>query len=376
MTLSFKLTDTIIVKLNDLHNQFSHYYASLKTFTQDERDALHHYARISMIGSSTRIENALLTDPEIHWMDTVLTVDGKPEPYTNHDTLIQDKLSKDRERSIEEVAGCREMLFLIYDAAQTLSPLREGDVRHLHHTLLSPYKKVHHIAGKYKEVSNSVVENNKTTGATRVVFSTADPGPITSAAMAELVGWYNETIQISPWPVAVASEFVYRFLAIHPFQDGNGRLGRGLFLMTLLSCPMEVIRYVAPFLSIDRFIEKHKEEYYSVLNRCSDGQFSQDPQQYHVEHFLNFMVKVLEESLCTLDALRKRFKAEKELSDSAQKVLLCFRGNPERRLTTSEVIALTKLERRTVIRSFNTLLEAHLIQKYGKGTSTRYQITF
>ena len=74
---------------------------------------MHHYALISMVGASTRIENALLTDSEIAWLDTILTQDGKTTALQQNWRRIENKLSKGRERSIEEVAGCREMLMLM-----------------------------------------------------------------------------------------------------------------------------------------------------------------------------------------------------------------------------------------------------------------------
>ena len=81
VALSFELSNKLVQQLYDLHNEFAQCYALLQSISPDERDALHHYARISMIGASTRIENALLTDPEIYWMDTILTKDGKVNSY-------------------------------------------------------------------------------------------------------------------------------------------------------------------------------------------------------------------------------------------------------------------------------------------------------
>ena len=75
------------------------------------------------------------------------------------------------------------------------------------------------------------------------MFQTADAGPITTSAMKDLVGWYNEILPLSPWTIEITLEFVYRFLAIHPFQDGNGRLGRGLFLLSLLQSQSNVIYF-------------------------------------------------------------------------------------------------------------------------------------
>ncbi|WP_083821314.1 Fic family protein [Candidatus Odyssella thessalonicensis] len=57
--------------------------------------------------------------------------------------------------------------------------------------------------------------------------------------------------------MAVASEFVFHFLFIHPFQDGNGRLGRELFALALLQSNQEAIKFVMPLIAINQHIENH-----------------------------------------------------------------------------------------------------------------------
>lgn len=376
MPLSFLLTDDLIQDLANLNNQFADKFAILKNCNIEELDALHKYARVSTIGASTRIENALLTDIEVNWIDTILTIDGKLSAFNRNRTLIKNKLSKDRERSIEEVAGCRAMLLLIYANPSDFFPLKENDLRALHYELMSPYKKAIPYAGKYKIQSNSVIEKNKVTNEERVIFKTADPGPITSAAMHDLIKWYNNSMFFSPWSIAITAELVYRFLAIHPFQDGNGRLGRAMFLMSLLHSTSNVISFVSKYIAIDRCIEKHKEEYYYVLNRCSDGVFKEDPKKYKIQYFLRFMIKVLQESIEDIELYRNRFKAERLLSTTALSILNCFKDNPAIRLTTSKIMKDTNLPRRTVVYTINNLLNARLIQKYGQGPSSRYQLCF
>lgn len=126
--------------------------------SSDEKAFLHRQARISMVGASTRIENALLTDTEINWMDTLLMKDGKPTAFQVHQRQIMNKLAKDKERSIEEVAGCREVLALLYDQAQDWRPLQENIIRGLHQRLLQYYPPAAHYLGQYKTQPNSVIE--------------------------------------------------------------------------------------------------------------------------------------------------------------------------------------------------------------------------
>ena len=136
---------------------------------------------------------------------------------------------------------------------------------------------------------NSVVEVHHATKVSRTVFKTDDAGPITSTAMRDLLDLYNQEIDVNPWSIAIAAEFVFRFLAIHPFQDGNGRLGRGLFMLSLLQSNHTALRTIMPLIAIDRHIEKRREAYYLTLNRCSKGAYRQNPTEYHIEYFLKFM---------------------------------------------------------------------------------------
>lgn len=374
--LSFVLTEKVAKGLWDLNERIAAKFSFVENLPDDERAAISRYARISMIGASTRIENAVLTDAEVDWLDTILGKDAKVTALRSQQAVIADKISKDRERSIEEVAGCRAMLFLIYDQAKDFFPLTEATIRGLHHELLKFYSEAKHYLGKYKTHPNKVVEINHRTGEQRVVFETADPGVITETAVADLVKWYNETLLKETWSFAVSCELVFRFLAIHPFQDGNGRLGRGLFLLSLLHSPYVPMAHLARYLAIDRQIERHKEEYYTVLNRCSGGRFVSDPAAYQVEYFLAFMMKVVEASLADIDVYRRRYGAFRDLSPSALKVLDCFRGRPEIRLQTQEICKATGLPRRTVVSVLAKLHKAELVQKYGQGAGVRYQLVF
>lgn len=225
--LSFQLDSHLTKLLIALNEAISEKSALLDPISAQNREAIHHYAWISMVGASTRIENAILTDSEIDWLDSVLGKDGKKTAFDANRTMIADKFSKDKERSLEKVAGCRTVLLLIYEQSKSYLPLTETTIRGLHAELLRHYSKLGIVKGDYKQHPNSVVEENHNTGKKKTIFKTANPGVETNLAMRDLIAWYNEAIHKEPWSIAVACEFVFRFLAIHPFQDGNGRLGPG-----------------------------------------------------------------------------------------------------------------------------------------------------
>lgn len=374
--LSFPLSEKTISNLRELSSQAAVLSASLRSLSEEEKEAIHCFARVSQIGASTRIENAVLTDSEVLWIDTLLSKSAKPTAFKEEEKRIEDKLSKDKERSIEEVAGCRNMLLLIYEQGKDFFPFTESDLRGFHKELLQFYPSANHYLGKYKTVTNSVIERNHQTGEERIVFKTADPGPITDVVMKELVQWYNENHSGNPWTFAVACEFVYRFLSIHPFQDGNGRLSRGLFLLVLLQSPDLGLSQIARYVAIDRQIERHRREYYYVLQKCSGGRFYEAPNEYKIEFFLNFMIKMMNLAFRDIEVYRKRYAVIKKLSLSALKVLDCFKEFPEKRLQVKEIAGQTDLPTRTVSHVTQILLKSELIQSGGQGAGTYYQVIF
>ena len=375
--LSFIITDEITNKLKHIDELSADKSSSLNSLSTEYREAIHAYARISTIGSTTRIENAVLTDPEIKWLDETLRADGRPTAFLKEKKYIENKLSKERERSIEEVAGCRNMLAIIYTQAPDLFPLTETTIRGFHKELLQFYPPAVHYLGKYKIVPNNVVETIVGTNIKRDILKTSHPGPITDAAMRDLVDWYNKTLPDHPWPIAVASEFVFRFLAIHPFQDGNGRIGRALFHLALLQSNEKNLKIVIPYIALDRHIEKHKEEYYLVLRRCSDGKFLQDSGKYKLQYFLIFMLKMLDEAISNdIDFYANKYASFIKLADAPRKVLSCFEHYPEKKLALKDVVGETKISRRTAIHALNVLVSKNFLQKSGTGPATKYQITF
>ncbi len=305
--ISFQIVGENTKELRMLAQATARKQQVVASLPSDELDYIHRNVRISMVGASTRIENAVLTDAEVDWLDTALAKDARTTAYIDHRELIQDKLSKDKERSIDEVAGCRAMLQVIYSQAEDLFPLTETGLRALHNELLRYYAPAEHYRGRYKTIPNGVIRRNPATGEETSVLETSPPGPITEAAMTDLIGWYNDILPEHAWTVTVAVEFVFRFLAIHPFQDGNGRIARGLFLLALLQSPDESLQSVAPYLPIDRYIERQREDYYITLRRCSGGKFQPDPSVYDYDPFLRFMIKVLNRALGDFEIYRNRY---------------------------------------------------------------------
>ncbi|OGI19004.1 MAG: hypothetical protein A3B68_07295 [Candidatus Melainabacteria bacterium RIFCSPHIGHO2_02_FULL_34_12] len=374
--ISFKPTEKLEKELKKVQEKIVEKYKEIELFTQGEKNYIKKQAFISNIGASTRIENAVLTDIEVEWVDTTLTKDGKTTAFPVKKKYILNKLSKDRERSIEEVAGCREMLNTIYNQHKELLPLTESMIRSLHNDLLMYYEKAVRFKGSYKTVTNKVISINHNTGKEKIVLEPAPPGIQTKTAMDELVNWYNKTILEYHHPILVACEFNFRFLAIHPFQDGNGRLGRALYILSMLQSDDKYLSEITPYIAIDRHIEQKKAEYYSVLHKVSSGKFHQDSTKYKYELLCWFFIKTIEEALEDINIYRNKYKNLTELSESSVKILNCFKSSPEKRIQVMELEKETKLPRRTIQYSLNALSKKGFLQKTGKGAGSRYQLVF
>ncbi len=82
--------------------------------------------------------------------------------------------------------------------------------------------------------------------------------------MQELAAWFDQTRKARELhPALVIGIFVVGFLAIHPFQDGNGRLSRILTTLALLQAGYAYM----PYSSLESVVEQSKESYYLTLRQ-------------------------------------------------------------------------------------------------------------
>ena len=151
--ISFKLNTRQVQKLKTIHALFVEANIALNNFSEEKKAFIKKQSLISNIGASTRIENAVLTNIEIDWVDTVLSV-SDAETYEKNEDYIKDKLSKDKQRSIEEVAGYRDAINIVYDVFDKSNVLRESGIKGLHRELMKFYSKASHYSGNYKTQMN------------------------------------------------------------------------------------------------------------------------------------------------------------------------------------------------------------------------------
>ncbi|MBW1848709.1 MAG: Fic family protein [Deltaproteobacteria bacterium] len=375
MNISYKLKLEQEKKLKSLLSDFEKTAFVLSEFSEEKITYIKQCSFISNIGASTRIENAVLTDVEIDWIDTEIRKDDR-ENFAVEEKFIKNKLSADKERSIEEVAGYRGCLKLINDQYKDFVPLRKIDVKAFHKEILKYYSRADYHLGDYKKHTNKVIEKDYLTGREVVVLDPAPPGIFTEDSMKELIDWYNGALNNEVWPVAVAVELVLRFLAIHPFQDGNGRISRLLFQLILICSEDKCFNKVMPYVGLDRCIEQTRSQYYKVLKKSTDGKFKRDPKKYKYNYFFDYMIDILRNSLDNFDYYVKKYENYITLSNTSLEILKCFKNEPEVNLQTKDIVKKLGIPRRTVIYSLNSLSDKGFIQRLGQGRALRYKITF
>ncbi|MDQ3751039.1 MAG: Fic family protein, partial [Acidobacteriota bacterium] len=168
-----------------------------------------------------------------------------------------------------EITGHNEAINWILEIVKDETPLTEKFIRELHSLLLkeSSYKEAQTPnrkptrrkieVGKYKTQPNHVVT---ITGET-FYFATPEETP---AKMQELIEWFRkEKEKPDVNPIILAALFHYRFISIHPFDDGNGRVARILmnFILMQFGYPPVIIK------------TEDKENYLAVLRLADADQF-------------------------------------------------------------------------------------------------------
>lgn len=192
---------------------------------------------------------------------------GETRAFLLHGITAQGKPFRD----YLDIKGHRDAIEYLEEFVRQQHPLTEADIRELHRVLLvEPYEMPaltpeglptqRRIAlGQYKTASNSV---RTSTGEMHYYASPQE----TPALMGDLMQWYRtELAKAELHPVLVAATFHLRFVQIHPFDDGNGRMARLLMNLILMQAG-----YVPVVINANS-----KEEYLLALEKADVGEIDQ-----------------------------------------------------------------------------------------------------
>ncbi len=342
--MSVKISPEILRLVTGI-DEFKGAWRAFRNIAPDRLSLLRKVATIESVGSSTRIEGAKLTDGEI---ERLLSGVG---------------LERFRSRDEEEVAGYAEAMNLVFGSYGDI-PLDENHVKQLHQILLEYSSKDARHRGEYKKLPNDVAAfdiDGKNVG---VIFETATPFD-TPRKMRELVEWFDHEARANHHHILILiAVFIVHFLAIHPFQDGNGRLSRILTTLCLLKAGYLYV----PYSSLERVIEENKDRYYLALRRAQSTLHADNSR---LDDWLVFFLQALKTQT---EVLSRKLDHEKDLLEIpklSQDILAIAREHG--RVTVRDACRLTGANRNTVKVHMKGLVRKRLLALEGTGKGAWYR---
>lgn len=302
-------------------------------------------ATIESVGSSTRIEGVKLTDQEI-------------------DKLLSSvRITSFESRDQQEVVGYYDALAVILDNYMDID-LTDRYIHQLHGILLIHSDKDQSHKGKYKTSVNKVVANYPD-GSQRVLFDTTPP-QMTPLEMEQLLKWLHERLDKKDMhPLVITAGFVYEFLSIHPYKDGNGRLSRLLTTLLLMKQDYRFIQYV----SFENVIESRKDEYYRVL---MGGQKDRYKDHERIDSWVLFFMQCLITLTERLEAKYETYGKLKTALNKRQREVLDYIAEHEPAQVGDIEKALQEYSRNTLKKDLAYLVREGLLLKTGDRKGTRY----
>ncbi|MDR0809936.1 MAG: Fic family protein, partial [Gemmobacter sp.] len=247
--------------------------------------------------------------------------------------------------------------------------LTENHIRQLHQTLLRHSDQDVRHRSSYKTLSNNVAAFDADGREIGVVFATASPFD-TPREMEVLVAWTRKALdEEAHHPLLIIAVFIVTFLAIHPFQDGNGRLSRVLTTLLLLRAGYAYV----PYASLERVIEENKDLYYKALRRTQTTLKSETPDwEPWVGFFLRSLKRQKDNLAARLEHERTAQGDEADMPELSLQILKALRA--KERLTIAELTSITGANRNTLKVRLRELVVAGRVRQHGKARATWYSL--
>lgn len=341
-----KLTQEILARIGKIDEFKGLWQGSLRISPQI-LGRLKAWVIITSTGASTRIEGAKMTDEEI-----ARFLRG-----------LKTKVPKSRDE--QEVAGYADLIGRIFDNYKTIN-LTENWILQFHNILLQFSKKDVGHKGRYKPVNNTVVMTNKL--GEQVVLFKPTPPYLVKPEMEAAITWTNEQLTTGEvHPILAIANFIFEFLAIHPFKDGNGRTSRALTNLLLLKAGYTYVPYVA----LDEIIEETRAEYYLAL-RASQKNHKTDNEDITpwIEYLLGALIKQVEKAR----QLMESDQPEKLLSENQRQIYQLF-PDDNKEIGVAEINKLLqgKIPRTTIKQALSRLVLLKLLERIGQARGARYK---
>jgi len=343
-TATVTITPEILALIAEL-DEFKGAWSALGRIAPERLSGLRHVATIESIGSSTRIEGARLSDREVERLLSDIGID------------------RFESRDEQEVAGYADAMETVFAHFDAIDPT-ENHIRQLHRDVLKHSEKDERHRGAYKTLPNNVEAFGPNGESLGVVFETATPFD-TPRLMQALLDWVQTAERDKALhPLLSIAIFTVVFLAIHPFQDGNGRLSRILTTLLLLRAGYTYV----PYGSLESVIEASKDAYYLALRQTQGTLWTPEPDW---QPWTVFFLKTLTEQK---NRLARKIEIEHtvfgELPELSVRILELARERG--RVTIAEIAKATGVSRNTIKGHVAALTRDGRLARHGAGRGAWY----
>lgn len=337
-TLDMLMIPEVVSALGDIR-ELKGKTASLSALNPETFSALVEVAKIQSTGASNRIENISTSDKRLRELMT-----NKTDP---------------KNRDEREIAGYRYVLDEIHESHDNI-PVTPNVILQLHRDLYRFSGDSH--AGKWKDSDNVIAERTAEGELVARFIPTSAAG--TPAAVERICSEYSRQIDDGTYdPLLVSLVFVFDFVSIHPFNNGNGRMSRLLTLLLMYRNGYDVGKYV----SIEKEIENSKETYYEALSASSTGW--QNGENDYVP-FVTYMLGIV--TACYRE-LESRFSVV-ALPAGNEESIRAFFDRLIGTATKREIMdANPNMSQRTLERILAKLQDEGVVEKVGAARSTAYR---
>lgn len=301
--------------------------------------ALVDIAKIQSTAASNRIENISTSDRRLR-------------------ELMLDKVEP-QNRDEREIAGYRYVLDEIHECHDDI-PVTPNVILQLHRDL---YRfSGDSYAGRWKDSDNVIAE--RTDEGELVARFVPTPAVATPSAVERICSEYSKQMDAGTYDsLLISLVFVFDFVSIHPFNDGNGRMSRLLTLLLMYRSGYDVGKYI----SIEREIERTKETYYEALAASSSGW--QEGKNDYVP-FVTYMLGIVAACYRELDS---RFSIV-ALPTGNEEAIRAFFSRLVGTATKREIMdANPGMSQRTLERILAKLQDEGMVEKVGAARSTAYR---
>lgn len=270
-----------------------------------------------------------------------------------------------RPRDIQEVINYRRVIEFIDDEAKRhIEKITEPLVKKLHRIIVNKILPEEQ-SGEYR--SKQVVIKNSQTGEVTFTPPTALEVPF---LMREFLFWINKETDIHP--IIKAGVVHHELVRIHPFIDGNGRVGRSLATLILLLGGYDIRR----FFSLEEYYDKDSISYYESLQKASAGDLTSWLEYFTWGASIEFE-KVKDKVLkLSKDAkMKERFGGQQIYLNERQIKIMEYIHEIGYLQNQAFPTLIADVSEDTILRDLKDLIIKGLVKKVGSTKSARYVTT-